>query len=378
MPSFKRLLLTTTVLPVAAGFGIVAISLNAPAKAKQVNVQIAAACNPCAAKKACNPCNPCAAKKACNPCNPCAAKKACNPCNPCAAKKACNPCNPCAAKKACNPCNPCAAKKACNPCNPCAAGNPCNPCNPCAASAGLSNKCLIPSLASAAACNPCAAKKACNPCNPCAAKKACNPCNPCAAKNPCNPCAAKNPCNPCGASNPCNPCGASSIVEISDKEADMAYNCLKADIIAAYSKVNKPQIKNFTNWKIFNTSSYLAETHGGRYLNNYANATAAPVYGKFEDVTKMPAGSVLVKDGIAVNQSGQTGISPLFVMEKMKSGFNKATGDWRYTMIMPNGAVVGTTKGKGSKSVQFCADCHEAGADNDYLLFLPDEYRIGG
>ena len=50
-----------------------------------------AQCNPCAAKKVCNPCNPCAAKKACNPCNPCAAKKVCNPCNPCAAKKA-NPC----------------------------------------------------------------------------------------------------------------------------------------------------------------------------------------------------------------------------------------------------------------------------------------------
>jgi hypothetical protein len=35
-------------------------------------VQLAAACNPCAARKAsaCNPCNPCAAKKL-NPCNPC-------------------------------------------------------------------------------------------------------------------------------------------------------------------------------------------------------------------------------------------------------------------------------------------------------------------
>jgi hypothetical protein len=39
----------------------------------------AAACNPCAAKKACAPCNPC---------NPCAAKKACSPCNPCAAAEA--------------------------------------------------------------------------------------------------------------------------------------------------------------------------------------------------------------------------------------------------------------------------------------------------
>ena len=44
---------------------------------------LAAACNPCAAKKACNPCNPCAPKKACNPCNPCAAK---NPCGATAIK----------------------------------------------------------------------------------------------------------------------------------------------------------------------------------------------------------------------------------------------------------------------------------------------------
>ena len=36
-------------------------------------LQLAAACNPCAAKRGCNPCNPCAAKRACNPCNPCAA-----------------------------------------------------------------------------------------------------------------------------------------------------------------------------------------------------------------------------------------------------------------------------------------------------------------
>jgi hypothetical protein len=68
--------------------------------AAQRPLLLAAACNPCAAKKkGCNPCNPCAAKKGCNPCNPCAAKKGCNPCNPCAAKKGCNPCNPCAAKK---------------------------------------------------------------------------------------------------------------------------------------------------------------------------------------------------------------------------------------------------------------------------------------
>lgn len=156
----------------------------------------------------------------------------------------------------------------------------------------------------------------------------------------------------------------------------MAYNCLKADIITAYAKVGNSQVKDFTNWKLFNSSTYLSDTHGGRYLNNYANATAAQEYGKYEDVTQMPVGSVLVKDGIVVNGKGQTGISPLFVMEKMQAGFDTEGGDWRYTMIMPNGAVVGTTKGKGSASVKFCAECHAAGSDNDFLLFLPEEYRL--
>ena len=52
--------------------------------------------------------------------------------------------------------------------------------------------------------------------------------------------------------------------------------------------------------------------------------------------------------------------------------------DWRYTLIMPNGAIIGTTNGKGHDSVKFCAECHQSGSDNDMLLFLPEEYRIGG
>ncbi len=360
-------------------------------------------CNPCAAKKACNPCNPCAAKKACNPCNPCAAKKACNPCNPCAAKKACNPCNPCAAKKACNPCNPCAAKKACNPCNPCAAANPCNPCNPCAASAsGGSLKCYIPRLRTAAACNPCAAKKACNPCNPCAAKKACNPCNPCAAKkacnpcnpcaakkasnpcnpcaaaNPCNPCAAANPCNPCAAANPCNPCGAAAAApELSEKELVAAYNCLYPEMQAGYAKAGIPAAKGYKKWaKRFSRVSYQSDTHGGRMVNNYSNSIGKKAYGKYEDLKKAPVGSVYIKDSFSVGKNGSLSAGPIFLMEKKPVGFDKANGDWRYYLIMPNGNLMGTTKGKNSAGVKFCADCHNAAAETDFLYFLPEEVRV--
>ena len=83
---------TLAVIGVASLAGVGAMEVLPEAAAKSLGqydgVQLAA-CNPCAAKKACNPCNPCAAKKACNPCNPCAVKlkKGCNPCNPCAAKK---------------------------------------------------------------------------------------------------------------------------------------------------------------------------------------------------------------------------------------------------------------------------------------------------
>ncbi len=45
-------------------------------------------------------------------------------------------------------------------------------------------------------------------------------------------------------------------------------------------------------------------------------------------------------------------------------------------MIMPNGAVVGTTKGKGAANVKFCAVCHMSmGEGQDSMTFLPEEFR---
>jgi len=260
---------------------------------------------------------------------------------------ACNPCNPCAAK---NPCNPCAPS---NPCNPCAAANPCNPCNPCAAGGGaVSEKCVVPRLA--------------------AASKS----NPCAAKNPCNPCAAKNPCSPCAAANPCNPCGAAAPVDVTADELRAVYDCLRTDMAAAYDKAGLTYVSNYQSWTNVAIAPYESATHGGRYVNNYTNAVGEPRYTLFEEVGTMPSGSVLAKDSFVVNPNGITAIGPLFIMEKMPGGFDAGTDDWRYTMVMPNGSVFGTTGGDGSASVQFCAECHAAVAEGaDSLFFLPGEFR---
>ncbi len=61
----------------------------------------------------------------------------------------------------------------------------------------------------------------------------------------------------------------------------------------------------------------------------------------------------------------------------MTAAFNGDSGNWRYTMVMPDGKVIGETNGMGSTNVEFCAGCHTAvtGAETDSLFFLPEEYR---
>ncbi|MDP6566927.1 MAG: hypothetical protein QF578_19020 [Alphaproteobacteria bacterium] len=253
-------------------------------------------------------------------------------CNPCASKKrGCGGCNPCAAKKkGCGACNPCAAKKACGACNPCAAN-----------------------------------KKGCGACNPCAAKKACNPCNPCAAKK-----------SACGACNPCNPCGAGAAVELTAAEARSAYDCLVKEMVGGYGKSGMAVASNYKGWSNYASQPYVSDTHGGRYVNNYGNAQAAS-YGKYESAGRMPVGALLAKDSFVAMPNGKLAGGPLFLMEKMPAGFNKASDNWRYTMIMADGSVFGTTKGAGSGKMTFCYECHMSVAeDQDSLMFLPDEYRV--
>ena len=144
---------------------------------------------------------------------------------------------------------------------------------------------------------------------------------------------------------------------------------------AAYRKSGNATAASYTGWRRYSRVAYTSSTHGGRYVQNYANATGR-AYGAFENAGVMPAGSVLAKDSFAVTAKGNVSVGPLFLMEKMPAGFNAASGNWKYTMIMPNGSVFGVTKGKNSAGMQFCAGCHATVAeDQDHMMLLPDEFR---
>ncbi len=145
----------------------------------------------------------------------------------------------------------------------------------------------------------------------------------------------------------------------------------------AYGKSGNLWAKWYADWKKFSTQPYVSATHGGRFVINYASKKASATYGKFEQAGAMPRGGVLAKDSFTVTPTGQISVGPLFLMEKMGAGFNKTSGNWRYTLIMPNGQIVGATNGKGSNNVKFCIGCHiGVGGDQDSMLFLPAEFRV--
>ena len=199
---------------------------------------------------------------------------------------------------------------------------------------------------------------------------------------------ACNPCNPCGAAAAginaacaiprlvaANPGAAGGPVKLTPVEAKAAWDCMMPDLREAYAKSGNSLAVEFVEWPVYTTVAYLSGLHGNRYVQNYSNDKA---YGQYEKAGVMPAETKVAKPSITVTNGGEVGVGPLFLMEKMREGFNPESGDWRYTMIMPDGAVYGTTNGDNTELVQFCADCHSAVAeDQDNLFFLPVEFRVG-
>ena len=162
--------------------------------------------------------------------------------------------------------------------------------------------------------------------------------------------------------------------DLTAEQASEIYRDIRDQMVRGYRQSGNNAARNFLRWERFNSAPYRSATHGERFVNNYANASARD-YGLFEAAGEMPDGAVVVKDTFYVAQSGGVFPGALMIMEKMSEGFDESTGDWRYSMIMPDGSLFGMTGGENAESVVFCADCHALAARNDYLFFIPEEFR---
>jgi class 3 adenylate cyclase len=164
--------------------------------------------------------------------------------------------------------------------------------------------------------------------------------------------------------------------DLADADALSIYDRILDAMVAGYVKSKNPTAAAYRTWRRYNTAPYLSATHGKRYVNNYAN-DVAKAYGRFEEAGTLPVGSVLAKDSFEVTERGDVVTGPLALMEKMPAGFNPEGRDWRYTTIMPDGSLFGTTNGENAGRVEFCMECHiAAGDEQDHLFFIPGERRV--
>jgi hypothetical protein len=162
---------------------------------------------------------------------------------------------------------------------------------------------------------------------------------------------------------------------LSDLEALSIYDRIQDDMVAGYAASGEPAAAEYTTWRRYNRAPYRSSTHGERFVNNYGNPQATG-YGE-PGAGVMPPGAVLAKDSFTVTARGDVLSGPLFLMEKMAPGFSPPSRDWRYSMIMPDGGLVGMTAGVRADQVDFCIGCHTgAGVAADHLYFVPEPYRM--
>lgn len=151
---------------------------------------------------------------------------------------------------------------------------------------------------------------------------------------------------------------------------------LKERLASGYRLSELKETADYQSWERYNKAPYLSSTHGQRYINSYANSIGKD-YGKLPAGGRYPVGTVFAKDSITITSQEKIFPGALFIMEKLPAGANPATADWRYALVNPDGSMSGDTAGEEPELVDYCHACHEVKADEDYVYFVPEEYRAG-
>lgn len=157
--------------------------------------------------------------------------------------------------------------------------------------------------------------------------------------------------------------------------AERLYQSIVDRMRTGYALADYPAAKYYLQWQRYNKAPYLSEGHGNRYLNNYGNRTADN-YLSLQPGEKMNPGSILAKDSFTARQDGTALPGALFLMEKLKAGSRQEYGDWRYIMVLPDGAVLGDSEGANQQAMQFCHGCHTAAQATDFLFLLPADNQL--
>ncbi len=171
------------------------------------------------------------------------------------------------------------------------------------------------------------------------------------------------------------PATAPGLPRLTNAELAAAGACVLPYQKEVYAGTRHPLATTWTNWKPVSTQPYRSEHEA--YLMAYANPLAA-TYTDYEGLRPLPAGARLAKSSFGVSPDGKVSVGPLFFMEKLETGFWPAYGDWRFTLIAGSGRIAGVSKGDGAENVEYCAVCHTQAKKTDFLMLVPEPYRVKG
>lgn len=138
-----------------------------------------------------------------------------------------------------------------------------------------------------------------------------------------------------------------------------------ADLNAQYAPLDVGA--DYAQWTKLSTKPFLSKTHGGRFVEVYANDIAVEAF-KNDDAV-FPVGSTVVKtswetaDGVATQTAG-----PVFVMEKKSAGFDPDNEDWWFAIHWESVPAAWQPKVGGASQIywrspspkaKYCGDCHQ-------------------
>lgn len=158
----------------------------------------------------------------------------------------------------------------------------------------------------------------------------------------------------------------------SPEALDDAYDCFEEQLLAGYAKSKHVLARVFGDWDRSTYAPFQYDEIGSRYLVVYGNDRAVGEESTLWLDRDLPVGGTVAAAGFSISEDGKLIAEPLMIYEKMTQGYTFGRGNWRQTMIGPDGAIIGVTKGPGADALTVCQDCAAPSADRVYLALLND------
>jgi hypothetical protein len=156
------------------------------------------------------------------------------------------------------------------------------------------------------------------------------------------------------------------------EQLEAAYDCFEERLLAGYAQSKHIIAKTFGNWERASDYPFIYDQVGDQYLVVYGNDRAVGEEKTVWMDRNMPIGATVVAAGFKIDDQGVLSPAPAMIYEKMINGYTIARGNWRQTMIAPDGDIIGVTNGPGADNLTVCQDCAAGSADRLYLAMLND------